>query len=90
MDLAFHEMVAGVAERGRQRFQRGVDQFLVAQIGERQRVGTCDQPVEHAVLADVVAGALVVDAAAAERFRHEPGAGDLLAPERFVEQDRNP
>ena len=42
------------------------------------------------MLADVVAGALVVDAAAAERFRHEPGAGDLLAPERFVEQDGHP
>ena len=90
VDLAFHEMIAGVAERGRQRFQRGIDQFLIAQIGERQRVRAGDQPVEHAVLADVVAGALVVDAAAAERFRHEPGAGDLLAPERFVEQDRNP
>ena len=90
VDLAFHEMVAGVAERSRQRFQRGVDQFLVAEIGERQRVGAGDQPVQHAVLADVVARALVVDAAAAERFRHEPGAGDLLAPERLVEQDRNP
>ena len=83
-------MVAGVSERGRQRLQRGVDQFLIAKVGKRQRIGAGDQPVEHAVLADVVAGALVVDAAAAERFRHEPGAGDLLAPERFVEQDRNP
>ena len=83
-------MIAGVAERGRQRFQRGIDQFLVAEIGECQRIGTCDQPVEHTVLTDVVAGALIVDAAAAERFRHEPGAADLLAPERLVEQDRNP
>ena len=90
MDLAFHEMIAGIAERCRQRFQRGVDQFLVAEIGKRQRIGTRDQPVQDAVLADVMARALVVDAAAAERFRHEPGAGDLLAPERFVEQDRDP
>ena len=90
VNLAFQKMVAGVAERRRQRLQRGVDQFLVAEIGKRQRIGTGDQPVQHAVLADVVARAFVVNAAAAERFRHEPGAGDLLAPERLVEQDRNP
>jgi hypothetical protein len=89
VDLAFHEMGAGVAERGRQRFQRGVDQFAIAEIGERQRVGTGDQPVQHPVLADVVARAFVVNAAAAERLRHEPGAGDLVTPERLVEQDRD-
>ena len=69
----------GIAERGRQRLQCGVDQFLIAEIGERQRVGTGDQPVQHAVLADIVTRAFVVDAAAAERFRHEPCARDLLA-----------
>ena len=90
MDLAFLEIVTGVAERRRQRLQRGVDQFLIAEIGKRQRIGTRDQPVQDAVLADVMARALVVDAAAAECLRHEPGAGDLLAPERFVEQDRDP
>ena len=89
MDLAFHEMRAGIAERGRKRFQRGVDQLLIREIGESQRVRARDQPVQHAVLADVVTRALVVDAAAAERLRHEPGAGDLRAPERFVEQDRD-
>ena len=88
--LALHEMLARVAERGRQRLQRGVDQFLIAEIGEGQRVGTGDQPVQHAVLADVVARALVVDAAAAERLGHEPCARDLLAPERLIEQDRDP
>jgi hypothetical protein len=81
---------AGVAERFRQRFDRSVDQFLVAEVGERQGVGPGDQPVQHAVLANVVTGALVVDAAAAERLRHEPGAGNLLAPERRIEQDRDP
>ena len=90
MDLTLEEMLADVAERGRQRFQRGVDQFGVAEIGKRQRIGARDQPVQHAVFADVVARAFVVDAAAAERFRHEPGARDLLAPERTVEQDRDP
>ena len=79
-----------IAERGRQRLQRGVDQFLIAEIGEGQRVGAGDQPVQHAVLADVVTRAFVVDAAAAERFRHEPGARDFLAPERRIEQDRDP
>src|SRR5471032_700437 len=39
---------------------------------------------------DIVTRALIVDAAAAERFRHEPGAGDFLAPERRIEQDRDP
>ena len=90
VDLAFHEVRARIAERGRQRLQRRIDQFLLAEIGERQCVGTGDQPVQHAVLADVVTGAFVVDAAAAEGFRHEPGAGNLLAPERAVEQDRDP
>ena len=85
MDLAFQEMRAGIAERGRQRFQRCVEQLLVAEIGERQRIGTRDQPVQHAVLADVVSRAFVVDAAAAECLRHEPGAGNFLAPERLVE-----
>ena len=89
MDPAFHEMRAGVAERRRQRFHRGFDQFLVGEIGKGERVGTGDQPVQHAVLADVVAGALIVDAAAAERLRHEPGALDLVAPERLVEQERD-
>ena len=89
MDLALDEMLARIAERGRQRLQRGIDQFLVAEIGEGQRVGARDQPVQHAVLADVVARAFVVDAAAAERLRHEPGARNLLAPERLVEQDRD-
>ena len=42
------------------------------------------------MFADVVAGTLVVDAAAAERFGHEPGAGDLLAPEWLVKQDGDP
>ena len=69
MDLALHEVVAGVAERSRQRLQRGIDQFTIAQIGERQRIGAGDQEVEHAVLADVVTGTFIVDAAAAERLR---------------------
>ena len=90
MRLAFHEMRARVAKGRGQRFQRGVDQLFVAEIGKRQRVGAGDQPVQHAMAADVVARALVVDAAAAERLRHEPGARNLLAPERFVEQDRHP
>jgi hypothetical protein len=58
MRLAFEEMRAGIAERGRQRFQRGVDQGLVAEIGEGQRVGARDQPVQDAVLADIVPRAL--------------------------------
>ncbi len=90
MGFALDEMRAGIAERCRQRLQRGVDQFLIAEIGEGQRVGACDQPVQHAMLADVVAGAFIVDAATAERFRHEPCAGNFLAPERRVEQDRDP
>ena len=90
MDLALEEMFADVAERGRQRFQRGVDQFRVGEIGKGQRVGARDQPVQHAVFADVVTRAFVVDAAAAERLRHEPGAGNLFAPERTIEQDRDP
>ncbi len=89
MDLAFHEMAAGIAERGRQRFQRRGNQLLIAEIGEGERVRACDQEIQHAMLADVVAGALIIDAAAAERLRHEPGAGDLLAPERLVEQQRD-
>ncbi|MFK4531629.1 hypothetical protein ABIF90_009610 [Bradyrhizobium japonicum] len=89
VDLAFHEMRTRIAERGRQRFQCGVDQLLIRQIGEGQRVGAGNQPVQHAVLADVMTRALVVDAAAAEGFRHEPGAGNLPAPERCVEQDRD-
>ena len=89
MDLAFHEMRPRIAERRRQRFQRGVDQLLIGQIGEGQRIGAGDQPVQHAVLADVVARAFIVDAAAAERLGHEPGARDLVAPERRIEQDRD-
>ena len=89
MDLAFDEMRAHVAERGRQRFQCGIDQFLVAEIGKSQRVGTRDQPVQDAVLADIVTRAFIIDAAAAERFRHEPRARDLLAPERGVKQNRD-
>ena len=87
--LALQEMRARIAERSRERLQGGVDQFLIAEIGESQRVGTGDQPVQHAVLADVVARAFVVNAASAERFRHEPGARDFLSPKRLVEQDRN-
>ncbi len=89
MDLAFHQMGAGVADRWRQRFQGRRDQLLVGEIGKGERIGAGDQEVEHAMLADVVAGALVIDAAAAERLRHEPGAGNLFAPERLVEQQRN-
>ncbi len=81
-------MRARIAERSRERLQGGVDQFLIAEIGESQRVGTGDQPVQHAVLADVVTRAFVVNAAAAERFRHEPGARDFLSPKRLIEQDR--
>ena len=90
MDPALDEMSARVAERSWQRLQRGVDEFLIAEIGESQRVGAGDQPVQHAVVADIMAGAFVVNAAAAERLRHEPCAGDLVAPERRIEQDRNP
>ena len=77
-------------KRSRQRLQRRIDQRLVVEIGEGERVGARDQPVENAVTADIVARAFVVDAAAAKGFRHEPGARDLVAPERRIEQDRNP
>ena len=39
MGLALQEMGAGVTQRGRQGLQRRVDQFLIAEVGERQRVG---------------------------------------------------
>src|SRR3954470_12804953 len=89
MDLAFNEMRAGVAKRCRQRFQCGLDQFPLGQIGKGERVGTCDQPIQDTMLSDIMTGALVIDAAAAERLRHEPGSLNLLAPEWLVEQDRD-
>ena len=89
MDLAFHEVRARIAERRRQRLDRRIDQLLVAQVDIGQRIGAGDQEVEHAMAADVVPRALDIDAAAAERFRHPPGAGNLLAPERLVEQQRH-
>ena len=68
MDLALAQMGARIAERCRQRLDRRVNQFLVGQIGEGQRIGARDQPIQHAMLADIVAGAFVIDAAAAEGF----------------------
>ena len=35
-------------------------------------------------------GAFVVDAAAAEGIEHEPRTGDAAAPERLIEEDRDP
>ncbi len=90
MGLAFQEMRAGIAERFRQRFDRRVDQFLVAEIGEGQRVGSGDQPVQHTMPADIVPRTFDVDAAAAEGFGHPPRARNLVAPERLIEQDRHP
>ena len=86
MHLRLDQMREGIAQRGRQRFQRRLDQRLVVEIGIGQRVDAGDQPVEHAVAADIVPGALDIDAAAAEALRHEPGALDLALPERLVEQ----
>jgi hypothetical protein len=62
---------------------------LSLQIGESERVRAGDQPVQHAVAADIVSRAFDIDAAAAERFRHEPCARNLVAPERLIEQDRD-
>ena len=89
MSLAFEEMRAGVAEGFRQRLDCRIDQLLVAEIGECQRIGARDQPVQHAVAADIVPRTFDVNAAAAERLGHPPRARNLVAPERLVEQDRD-
>ena len=91
MYFAFEEVVAGFAvEVIWQRLERAPDERLIVGVTERQRVGTRQEPAEHAVSAGIVPGAFVVDAAAAEGVEHEPRTGEATAPERLVEEDRDP
>ena len=85
--LPFEEQLAGSGEATRQRVEHPVDESGVALIAEHRRCLAADQPAEDAEFATVEAGALVVDAAAAERVEHEERAGDLVAPERLLEED---
>ncbi len=91
MYLAFEEAVAGFAvEVIWQRLEPAPDERLIVGVTERQRVGARQEPAEHAVSAGIVPRAFVINAATAEGIEHEPRTGDAAAPERLIEEHRDP
>src|SRR5215471_19935150 len=89
MHASLNEHIASSLELLWQCIQDTLDQRLIVQIAERQGITAGQQPPEHAIAPSVVPGAFVVDTTAIKRIAHEPCVGDVLAPERVLEQERN-
>ena len=90
VDPAFEVEVSPMRDRPGQGIEGHGDQVVIVVIGQGQGVVAGEQPAQHAEGIAGMPGALVIDAAAAERVHHEVRAGHMFSPERLPEQEAHP